>query len=237
MSTVHFGRKKNREYLLFGHFVQIPPKVYHVQWINVYDFSHSGMLDHMMFAHEMEDGSVNTDVNATDSSYKNSSFSNSVDDDTCADFEEIEENGDRTMASMVVSENGSFDDMPILANMEVVFETSDENIVVVETVECNKPNSEENDGETMTKTTPCKSSGKITGAELETVKNTPVSTFLSSVSLHHEQKDVPKYYPKKCFVPTSPSIQCSFLISENHRWSIGRTYSLRMQKLLVLFYR
>lgn len=169
----------------------------------MYDFLYRAMLDHMMFAHEMEDGSVNTDLNATDSSYKNSSFSNSIDDDMHEDFEETEENGDinnRATASVEMSDNGSVDDMPIMANMEVVFETSDENVVMVETVACNKPDSEENNGETMTKTTPRKSSKKnryeydegmlvgaeqMTSAELATVKNNEVSTFPIHICPYH----------------------------------------------------
>lgn len=125
------------------------------------------MLDHMMFAHEMDDGSVNTDVNVADVSNRSEQNSNS---NVCRQMEdeelrEIDETGSShdTTPNMDVFDNGSGDDSVTTANMEVVFESSDENIVVVKTLDC-KPNFDENDRERKIQTsmTPSKNSEQST---------------------------------------------------------------------------
>jgi hypothetical protein len=124
------------------------------------------MLDHMMFAHEMDDGSVNTDVNATDANYgteqRDESASNSINYDDEEEIQAIDENcsSNEAIANMTMVDNGS-DDTNATTNMEVLFDTSDDNIVVVETVEC-KPDFVDNDeGSTIeTSSIPSKSSEK-----------------------------------------------------------------------------
>ncbi|XP_026821043.1 uncharacterized protein LOC113559426 isoform X2 [Rhopalosiphum maidis] len=124
------------------------------------------MLDHMMFAHEMDDGSVNTDVNATDVNYgteqRDESASNSINYDDEEEMQIIDENGssNEATANMTMFDNGS-DDTNVTTNMEVLFDTSDDNIVVVETVEC-KPDFVDNDGGSTIETSsiPSKSSEK-----------------------------------------------------------------------------
>lgn len=132
-----------------------------------------------MFAHEMDDGSVNTDVNAADVSDRNEQQRREDDDydetgggggggvggesvpsesgvsydDAAADHEESTfDNGssggdDDHDGGGRDEEDGDDDDdddemTSANGNVEVVFETSDENIVVVETVEC-KPDFED----------------------------------------------------------------------------------------------
>lgn len=80
------------------------------------------MLDHMKFAHEMEDGSVSTDVNYQVEQSESNDYHVRED----VEDEELEENSDIKME---------------------VFETSDEN---VETVEC-KPDFENEDIESPSK--------------------------------------------------------------------------------------
>jgi len=124
------------------------------------------MLDHMMFAHEMDDGSLNTDVNAIDVNYgteqRDESASNSNNDDDEEGMLGIDENGSSNdvTALMTMFDNGS-DDTNTTNNMEVMFDTNDENIVVVEAVEC-KPDFVDNDeGSTIeTPSTPSKNSEK-----------------------------------------------------------------------------
>lgn len=122
------------------------------------------MLDHMMFAHEMDDGSVNTDVNATDANYgteqRDESASNSINYYDEEEMQAIDENGSDDATANTIFDNGS-DDTNATTNMEVLFDTSDENIVVVETVEC-KPDFVDNGrGSTIeTSSTPSKSSEK-----------------------------------------------------------------------------
>jgi len=124
------------------------------------------MLDHMMFAHEMDDGSVNTDVNATDVNYgieqRDESASNSINDDDKAGIQGVDENGssDDVTNNMTMFDNGS-EDTNTTNNIEMMFDTNDENIVVVEAVEC-KPDFVDNDeGSTIeTPSTPSKNSEK-----------------------------------------------------------------------------
>lgn len=106
------------------------------------------MLEHMRFAHEMDNGSNKTYVNAAEVNgcFKQHNESNSIED--------VNMREDDVVISGI-DENGSSNDT---TNMEVVFETSDENIVIYETVEC-KSNFNENDGE-MTSTTQNKNSEK-----------------------------------------------------------------------------
>lgn len=132
------------------------------------------MLDHMIFAHEMDDGSVNTDVNATDVNYgteqRDESASNSINDDDEEGMQGIDENGssDDVTTNMTVFDNGS-DDTNTTSNMEVMFDTTDENIVVVEAVEC-KPDFVDNAGESTIEipTTPSKSSEKSSSSSTAT---------------------------------------------------------------------
>jgi len=120
------------------------------------------MLDHMMFAHEMDDGSVNTDINATDANYgteqRDESASNSINYDDEEEMQAADENGSDDAIANIIFDNGSDD---ATTNMEVLFDTNDENIVVVETVEC-KPDFVDNGrGSTIeTSSTPNKSSEK-----------------------------------------------------------------------------
>lgn len=118
----------------------------------------------MMFAHEMDDGSVNTDVNATDANngieQQDESFSNSINDDDEEEMQGIDENGssDDMTVNMTIFDNGS-DDTNTTNNIEVLFGTSDKNIVAVETVEC-KPDFVDIDGGStiQTPSTPIKNS-------------------------------------------------------------------------------
>lgn len=95
------------------------------------------MLDHMRFAHEMDDGNVKNDVNTTaiNGSSKQYEESNSF-----QDINMQEEDVDNVRA---IDENYSSSDT---TNLEVMFESSDDNIVVYETVEC-KSNFNEHDRE------------------------------------------------------------------------------------------
>lgn len=119
-----------------------------------------------MFAHEMDDGSVNTDVNATDVNYgtepRDESASISTNDDDEEEMQGIDENGssDDVTANMTMFDNGS-DDTNTTTNIETMFDTTDENIVVVEAVEC-KPDFVDNDGGSTIETpsTPSKNSEK-----------------------------------------------------------------------------
>lgn len=125
------------------------------------------MLDHMMFAHEMDDGSVNTDVNSADVSYRseqhnelNSSPNNGLqlDDEELREIDEAGSSNDTTH-NMEVFDNSNGDDTTTTPNMQIVFDSSDESMVVVETIEC-KPNFGDNDCERMVESsmTPSKSS-------------------------------------------------------------------------------
>lgn len=124
------------------------------------------MLDHMVLAHEMDDGSINTDVNTTDINYgieqRDESASNSINDDDEEGMQGIDENGssDDVTANMTMFDNGS-DDTNTTNNMEMMFDTNDENIAVVEAVEC-KPDFIEDDGRLIIErpTTPSKNSEK-----------------------------------------------------------------------------
>lgn len=96
------------------------------------------MLDHMMFAHEMEDGSINTDVNyKIEKQVGSNSNSNDDEDENAKDHEEIQGiNGNDTTTDMEVFDNGSCDNSRTRTNMEVLYDTNDDNIIMVETVEC-----------------------------------------------------------------------------------------------------
>lgn len=126
------------------------------------------MLDHMMFAHELDDGSINTDINATEANYRIeqrdelNSNSNDVeidpreDDEEIREIDEMDSCNDMT-SNMEVFDNSCSEDITTTANMEMVFETSNDNFVVVETVEC-KPSVCDEEG---TQKTSNKSSEKI----------------------------------------------------------------------------
>lgn len=105
------------------------------------------MLDHMTFAHEMDDG--NSVYAATDTS---SQRNGSKDDESMNldnydepenDRESMDGNfsftNDDVTNNLVESfdDNGSGDDdtMPLTDNVETIFNTSDENMVMVETIE------------------------------------------------------------------------------------------------------
>lgn len=107
------------------------------------------MLDHMTFAHEIDDG--NSVYTATDTS---SQRNGSKDDESMNLDNDDEPENDRETPSMdgnfsfsnddvtnnlveSFDDNGSGDDDTILPtdNLETIFNTSDENMVVVETIE------------------------------------------------------------------------------------------------------
>lgn len=125
------------------------------------------MLDHMMFAHEMDDGSVNTDVNVANVSYRaeQKSKSNSgrrLEHKELRGIDETSISYDTTI-NMDVSDNGSGEDSTTTAKMEVMLESSDENIVMVKTFDC-KSNFDDNDRERKIQTsiTPSKNSEQST---------------------------------------------------------------------------
>lgn len=101
-------------------------------------FYYREMLDHMVFAHEFDNGSVNTDVNTSDINYRigqrDESNSNSI-----IDYEDARENGESgsndTSVNMEMFDNGNGDNTTTITNNEMVFGTNDENIIA-ETVEC-----------------------------------------------------------------------------------------------------
>lgn len=116
------------------------------------------MLDHMMFAHEFDDGSVNTDFNASDINYRieqrDESNSNSI-----IDFEETRDNDERTdecgssndtSVNMEMFDSGSGDNTTMISNMEVVWGTNEN--FVDETANC-KIVFDNNDGDTSVDTT------------------------------------------------------------------------------------
>lgn len=138
------------------------------------------MLDHMIFAHEMDDGSVNTDVNSADVSYRseqrselNSTSNNGLqlDDEELRGIDETGSSNDTTH-NMEVFDNGNGDNTTTTANMEVVFESSNESMVVVETIEC-KPNFIDNDCERMIESsmTPSKSSEQSSYSSINAENN------------------------------------------------------------------
>lgn len=155
------------------------------------------MLDHMIFAHEMDDGSVNTDVNATDANYgteqRDESASNSINYDDEEEMQPIDENGSDDATANTIFDNGS-DDTNVTTNMEVLFDTNDENIVVVETVEC-KPDFVDNGrGSTIeTSSTPSKSSEKSnysnTAAD-EKINDSMISSDYDGVEERNEDEQM-----------------------------------------------
>lgn len=105
------------------------------------------MLDHMMFAHEMDDGGINTDANATEINNQTrlQDESNSNNDETDKTTQEDEKGLQTTSKTIgncdsvdVFNHNNHFsqDNATNSTNMEIAFDTTDGNIVVVETVEC-----------------------------------------------------------------------------------------------------
>ncbi|KAF0752403.1 Uncharacterized protein FWK35_00033964, partial [Aphis craccivora] len=155
------------------------------------------MLDHMMFAHEMDDGSVNTDVNATDANYgteqRDESASNSINYDDEEEMQAVDENGSDDATANTILDNGS-DDTNVTTNMEMLFDASDENIVVVETVEC-KPDFVDNSrGSTIeTSSTPSKSSEKSNysnTASDEKINDSLISSDYDGVEERDEDEQV-----------------------------------------------
>lgn len=105
------------------------------------------MLDHMIFAHEMDDGGLSIDVNSSDVNNKtgqpdkSSSNHEDVDGVTQEDGEgmhSINETVSNYDSTEVFNNSNHYhnNDSTNTTNMEMIFDTSDENIVVVETVEC-----------------------------------------------------------------------------------------------------
>lgn len=98
------------------------------------------MLDHMIFAHEMEDGSINIDVNyKIEQQVESNCNSNDGENENGKNLNEIRginENGtSKDITDMEVFDNGNSDNLTTTANMEVIFDTNNEN-TMVETVEC-----------------------------------------------------------------------------------------------------
>uniref|UniRef100_A0A2S2Q2P7 Zinc finger protein n=1 Tax=Sipha flava TaxID=143950 RepID=A0A2S2Q2P7_9HEMI len=137
--------------------IHIPEETkYRCEYCPFWSEEKKAMLDHMMFAHEFDDGSVNTDFNASDINYqigqRDESNSNSIIEYEDND-ERIEECGSSndTSVNMEMFDSGSGDNTTMISNMEVVYGTNDENLIA-ETVEC-KLGFDDNDGDTSVNTT------------------------------------------------------------------------------------
>lgn len=146
-------------------------------------FSLRIMLDHMMFAHEMDDGSVNTDVNAADVSERNEQR----EDDEDIGGPNDSGNSNDTTANEESFDNGSGDEMTTTSNMEVVFETSDENIVVVETVEC-KPDFEDSDQSARNETPTTPSQESVKSLNSSTTADDKMNIMMSCESDYGEER-------------------------------------------------
>lgn len=137
-----------------------------------------------MFAHEMDDGSVNTDINATDVSDRNEQREDSE------EIGGIHESGNSndTTTNMEVFDNGSGDDMTTTSNMEVMFDSGDDNIVVVETVEC-KPDFEDNDSGTRNKTPTTPSKSSVKSSNSSTAADDKMNIMISCEYVDGEEQD------------------------------------------------
>lgn len=158
------------------------------------------MLNHMLYAHELEDGGISTDINfRIEQQVGSNSNSNDCDDDEHEDLQEddeeeiqrINENGSSndTTTHMEVLDNCSGDDTTATANMESIFNTNDENIVVVETVEC-KPDFSGNDVDGTVVRTSSKSSEKsndIDSCEYDDDREDDGETITSDVTESDKQ--------------------------------------------------
>lgn len=159
------------------------------------------MLDHMMFAHELDDGSVNTDTNATEANYRIeqrdglNSNSNDIEVYPRENHEEIHEidetgsNKDMT-ANMEVFGSSCNDDITTTTNMQMVFENSNDNFVLIETIEC-KPGSSDNDGTSIQKT-PSKSSEK------SCCSSTTTKSKINDTMMKCDYRGVKKQEDKEC---------------------------------------
>lgn len=149
------------------------------------------MLDHMLYAHEFADGSVNTDLNASDINYRmrqlDESNSNSIND-----FEDARESDQRlddggsnsndTSVNIERFDNGSGDNSMMTTNIKVVYGTNDENIVT-ERVEC-KLGFDDKDGDTTIDT------ANTTSSSLEEINfNSKSDTMLKDIMVSCEYSD------------------------------------------------
>ncbi|VVC37480.1 Hypothetical protein CINCED_3A024789 [Cinara cedri] len=174
---------------------------YRCEYCQFWSEDKKAMLEHMTFTHEMDNGSVKTDVN---DGFKECDESNSIQD--------IDMQEDNDVVIRAIDEKDSSNDTN---TMEVMLENNDENILVFETVKC-KSNLNENAKE-PTLNTPSKILDKsndtanenmneiIVKAE-ELAESTPIDVEITKDSTQTASESITKV---KAFTTTKEmSVKC-----------------------------